>query len=241
MLTSLFHEALYRPLYNGLIAAYVFLGNDLGAAIIAVTVVVRIILYPLMDRQYRSLRALQALQPKMREIREKHKDQQEQTKQLMALYKETGVHPASGCLPLLVQLPILFALYQAFANGLHESALSALYAWVPRPDAVNPLAFGFLDLARANVVLAVAAGVFQYVQARLMVPPKKSGNSKEEQLASVMNTQALYIMPVMTTVFALKFPAGLSLYWVTATILGILQQVLLLKRHGSSTTAHPLV
>jgi YidC/Oxa1 family membrane protein insertase len=237
MLSNLYTELLYRPLFNGLIALYVFLpGRDFGVAIIALTILVRLLLYPLGDRQYRSQRALSELQPKIQDIRAKVKNPQEQTKRLMALYKESGVHPASGCLPVLVQLPVLFAIYRVLVNGLHPEALSVLYGWVPNPQTVETIAFGFLDLGKPNAVLAVAAGVFQYFQTRLMLPPRRpQEKSGERDFTSIMNTQTLYVMPVITVVFALGFPAGLSLYWVTTTILGILQQMLLMRHHGPTS------
>lgn len=239
---NLFTTLLYEPLFNALIAFYVYLpGRDLGFAIIALTVLVRLILFPLSDRQYRSQKALSALQPKIQEIRKSVKDQQEQSKRLMALYRESGVHPASGCFPVLLQLPILFALYRVFINGLHPEALSALYAWVVPPGAIDSVAFGFLHLDKPNVFLAVAAGFFQYFQSRLILPPKtRSEKGGAQDFSNIMNTQMLYVMPLVTVVFALGFPAGLSLYWVTTTILGILQQTLLKKRHGPTTALAPV-
>lgn len=238
MLADLYTQLLYRPLFNGLIAAYVFLpGQDLGVAIIVLTAAVRLILHPLFDRQYHSQRVLATLQPKVAEIKKNVKDQQEQTKKIMALYQESGVHPASGCLPVLIQLPVLFALYRVLVNGLHPEALTALYSFVPHPGTINPVAFGFLNLGAPNVVLAVLAGVFQYLQSRSLLPPRKArARGGERDLSAMMNTQALYVMPIVTVVIALGFPAGLSLYWVATTILGILQQEFLKRRHGSPTT-----
>ena len=238
ILTDLYTEFLYRPLFNGLMAAYVFLpGRDLGVAIVVLTAVVRLVLHPLFDRQYHSQRVLSSLQPKVTEIREKIKNQQEQTKHIMALYQESGVHPASGCLPVLIQLPVLFALYRVLVNGLRPDALSDLYRFLPHPGTIDPIAFGFLNLGTPNAVLAVAAGVFQYLQSRLILPPRKArGKVKERDLSAMMNTQALYVMPVVTVVIALGLPAGLSLYWVATTILGILQQEFLKRRHGPPAT-----
>lgn len=242
MLTQIYTELLYRPLLNGLIAAYVFLpGHDLGVAIIALTAVVRLLLHPLVARQYQSQRALAALQPEIQALRAKVKDQQEQARQLMALYKRAGVHPASGCLPVLIQLPVLFGIYRALADGLHGGALTALYGWIPHPEQINTLAFGLLDLARPNILLAVLAGAGQYIQSKLLLPPRPAtGATEKPDMATMMMTQSLYIMPVMTVVFALGLPAGLSLYWVTTTVFGILQQVILKRRYDAARSA-PIV
>ncbi len=229
-----FHEVLYRPLFNALIIFYSWLPvHDFGLAIIALTLVVRFILFPLVSRQYASQKSLSDLQPQIEELKKKFPQKEEQTKKMMELYKEKGVHPASGCLPLLIQLPILFALYQALYNGLNGSALSALYSWVAKPASINPIAFGFLNLAQPNVVLAVLAGALQYYQTKLMLPKtKKAASSKKNEMdiSEMMNTQSLYIMPIFTVIIALRFPAGLSLYWVVTTIFGIIQQILIMKK-----------
>lgn len=237
LITFLFTELLYRPLFNGMIALYnVLPGRDLGLAILTLTVIVRIILYPLVDRQYRSQLAMAKLQPKMQDIRKKTADRQEQSRKLMALYKEEGVHPASGCLPILIQLPVLFALYRVFIRGLEPDALSDLYPFVSNPGTVGTIAFSVLDLSVPNAFLAVAAGAFQYVQSRLLLPPKRPSSQKEMDPMTMMSRQMLYVMPIVTVVFALQFPAGLALYWVMTTILGILQQALLKRRYGKHPT-----
>jgi YidC/Oxa1 family membrane protein insertase len=230
----LFHEVLYRPLFNGLILIYNYLPiHDLGLAIILLTVVVRLVLYPLVTKQFRSQKAMSALQPKLQEIKKKYPNKEEQTKKTMELYKAEGVHPASGCLPLLIQLPVLIALYQVFFNGLDPKSLSELYYWVAKPEIINHIAFGFLDLAKANVVLAVLAGIAQFVQTKMMLPKTQPSvkKSNEPDIASMMNTQSLYVMPIITVVIGLRFPAGLSLYWVITTLLGIYQQILINKEH----------
>ena len=242
LIGQLFHEGLYRPLFNGLIILYnVIPLHDLGIAIILLTTIVRIILYPLVTRQFRSQKALSALQPKLKEIKEKYPNKEEQTKKTLELYKTEGIHPASGCLPLLIQLPILIALYRVFFDGLNINSLSALYPWVLRPESINPIAFGFLNLAVPNVVLAILAGISQFVQTKMMLPktpasanPKKSS---EPDIASMMNTQSLYVMPILTVVIGLRFPAGLSLYWVVTTLLGIYQQFIITKEHGPKSSA----
>ena len=235
----IFHEVLYRPLFNGLILIYNYLPiHDLGLAMILLTVIVRLILYPLVTKQFRSQKAMSALQPKLQEIKKKYPNREEQTKKTMELYKEEGVHPASGCLPLLIQLPVLIALYQVFFNGLDPKSLSALYSWVAKPETINHIAFGFLDLAKANVVLAVTAGIAQFVQTKMMLPKKQASvkKSDEPDIASMMNTQSLYVMPIITVVIGLRFPAGLSLYWVVTTLLGIYQQILINKEPTKNAT-----
>lgn len=237
-----FYTFLYEPLFNGLVALYVYLpGDDLGVAIIVLTILVRLVLSPLVSRQYQSQQAMNRLQPKIQEIRKTVKDQQEQSKQLLELYRKEGVHPASGCLPLIIQLPVLIALFRVLNDGIDLEALEMLYAFIPSPDHVNTIAFGFLDLSVSSAPLALAAGIFQYFQSKLLFPQqppteqKKGNEGPLGDFSSMMRTQMLYGMPVITVIIALQFPAGLALYWTTTTILGIVQQYMIRKRHGGKT------
>lgn len=243
MLGSLFHEVLYRPLLNVLIALYDFLpGRDLGVAIIVLTVLVRLVLSPLLLHQFRSQKKLAALQPKLGEIRKATKDRAEQSRRTLELYKHHGVSPASGCFPLLVQLPILWAMYAALSQGLRPEALTSLYPIVPNPGVVHPISFGILHLGQAAfhrvdgqlalslpaIILALLTGIVTYWQTRLT--PGVRGHTiaedatPQEQMAHRMNRQMLLIMPLMTTYFALTFPAGLSLYWFVTTLVSVVQQ-----------------
>lgn len=250
---GIFQELLYRPLFNALILLYTFLpGTDLGLAILVLTILVRLLLSPLLTRQFRSQRALAALQPKMAEIRSKTKDQAEQSRRLLALYKEHGVNPASGCLPLLVQLPVLWAMFAVLQDGLKPEALARLYPSVPRPEMVDHVSFGVLDLAASAfqrapdgihvawsaVVLAVLTGLTTYWQTR-MTPGSQThtitqDKTPTEQAMHRMSRQMLFIVPITTTYFSLVFPAGLALYWFTSTLVAVLQQRYLLRRVGVS-------
>lgn len=254
MLGVLFHEVLYRPLFNALIALYDFLpGRDLGVAIVVLTVLVRLLLTPLFTRQVRSQRALAGLQPKIAEIRKVTKDRAEQSRRMLDLYKSHGVNPASGCFPLLVQLPVLWAMYAVLRNGLSPDALGALYPFVPHPGAIELVAFGFLDLARLPVqraagatdiswpavVLALLTGVVTYWQSKLLPVPMPHTAADDatpaEQAVHRISRQMLYVMPAMIAWTALFFPVGLSLYWFVTTLVSVAQQFFLLKRYGRST------
>ena len=117
MIGEIFNQFLYQPLFNVLIFFYnVIPGHDLGVAIILVTLLIRVVLFPLSKKGIKSRKALEELQPKIKEIQNKHKDKEERARQMMTFYKENKVNPASGCLPLLVQLPIFIALYWVLKN-----------------------------------------------------------------------------------------------------------------------------
>ncbi|MDO8557687.1 MAG: YidC/Oxa1 family membrane protein insertase [bacterium] len=222
---SIFNEALYRPIFNALIGIYNILPHhDIGVAIILLTILIRVILYPFSLKALRSQKRLQELQPKIKELQEKHKDKrEEQAKKLMELYKEHRVSPFSGCLPLLVQFPVLIALYRAFLNGLKPDGIVGLYSFVSHPGLINPLFLGLIDLTKKNVYLAILAGAAQFWQSRQSIP-KAHSVAREGDMARVMNTQMLYFMPLFTVFLGITFPAGLALYWIVYTLFTVFQQ-----------------
>lgn len=224
-----FHAILYKPLYNLLIALVAILpGNDMGLAIIAITIIIRIILHPFSISAFRSQRAIQKMQPMLRELKEKHKgDQQAFGQASMKMYKDNKVNPASSCLPLLLQLPILLALYWVLRDGMTGVDTSILYSFTPVPDQVSAVAFGFLDLHKPSWVIAILAGAAQYVQAKMIQTPAplvKTEGSKDEAMMSMMNKQMLYVMPLLTVFIGWTLPAGLTIYWFLATLLTVGQQ-----------------
>ena len=224
-----FHAILYRPLYNLLIALVALMpGNDMGLAIICITIIIRLVLHPFSISALRSQRAIQRMQPKLRELKEKYKDDQKGFGTAsMAMYKENKVNPASSCLPLLLQLPILLALYWVLRAGITGVDQTLLYHFIPVPAHVSAIAFGFLDLQKSSWVIAVLAGAAQYFQAKMIqvpAPSIKTEGSKDEAMMSAMNKQMLYLMPVMTIFIGWSLPAGLTIYWFLATLLTIAQQ-----------------
>ncbi|HWQ99315.1 MAG TPA: YidC/Oxa1 family membrane protein insertase [Candidatus Methylomirabilis sp.] len=252
-MSNLFNEYLTRPILNLLLWLYdVVPGQDLGIAIILLTVIVKGVLYPFAVAQIKQQRALQTLQPKIDEIRKRlATDKEAQAKELMELYKAEKVNPAASCLPLLIQLPIFIALYHALASGLKSEGFSMLYPFVPNPGQVNPMLFGFVNLAKPNYVLAVIAGLIQFWQTRqILIPPGavtpppgevagKEG-AKDESMATMMNKQMMYVMPVVTVVIGFSLPGGLTLYWLTMSALTVLQQWYMLKKHPVSLTTNAL-
>ncbi|HDY72622.1 MAG TPA: membrane protein insertase YidC [bacterium] len=163
MLATLFNEVLYRPIFNALVFLYnIVPGHDFGIAIILLTILIRVILLPLSSKSIKSRQAMSVLQPKIKEIQKKFKTKEEQTQGMMKLYKEEKVNPLSGCLPLLVQFPILIALYRVLINVLKPESLVALYSFVGNPGFINPSFLGILDLSKASPVLAILAGISQF-------------------------------------------------------------------------------
>lgn len=229
---NVFHEALYRPLFNLLIWLYnVIPGADLGLAIIALTVVVKLVLWPLTHSSLKSQKMLQDLQPKLDELKEQFKgDKDGLAKAMMELYTKEKVNPLSSCLPILVQIPILLALYKVLSDGLHVESLSSLYGFVQNPGSIDAMFLGFLDLSARSIPLAVLAGLFQFWQTRMLIarrPPnqvKKAEGAKDEEMLVAMNRSMMYFMPVMTVVIGASLPGGLTLYWVAINVVSIIQQ-----------------
>jgi len=232
MLGSLFHTILYQPIFNVLIALYNLI-PDFGAALIVLTILLRLALFPLSQKSIKSQKELSEIQPEIKKLQQQYKDdKQKQAQALMDLYKEKKVNPMSGCLPLLIQLPILIALYQVCLNVFKPDAFSALYSFVHNPGHVNPMFLGLIDLAKRNIPLAVLAGLAQFWQTKMILPkveknkPKNKTGGMAEQMSGMMNQQMLYFMPVLTVIIGFSLPGGLPLYWLVTTLLTVGQQYL---------------
>ncbi len=231
--TTLFNTILYQPLFNALILLYAFLpGHDFGIAIIVLTLIIKLIFYPLGTQSIRSQKVLSDLQPKIQEIQKKYKnDKEQQMKLTMELYKKEKINPFSGCLPLLIQLPILIALYRVFWHGLQPSEMSYLYRFVPNPGSIDPTFLGIINLSAPNIILAILAGVLQFVQVKMVTPksqPKEGG--KNMQFTDMIQKQTLYFLPIFTIFILWRLPSAIGLYWVAITIFSIIQQYLIFKK-----------
>lgn len=251
---NFFHVAFFEPIFNGLFwFVRIIPGHDLGLAIIAITLLIRIILIWPSILQIRSSKSMQELGPKLKALQKEFaNDRQELAKRTMALYREHKVNPVTGCLPLLIQLPFLFAMYQVFIGGLQIDATTHLLSAAKQADLYGPLRavadttpigttfLGFLDITAAkNILLAVLVGATQYVQAKMLTPttaktPKTEG-AKDEQMATAVSRQMTIIMPVFIAYISYVVPAGLGLYFLTSNIFSIVQQWLLLRKSQPPT------
>ena len=226
---QLYHVIFYQPLFNVLIFFYNTIpGHDLGLAIVALTALLRVILYPFSLSSIRSQKKLQDLQPKVEEVRNRFKGQNDRiAKELMTLYNQERVNPFSSCLPLIVQLPFLIALYRVFQAGLQHPDFSLLYSFINHPGTINHVSLGFLDLAMPSIVLAILAAISQYVQTAMLPiqpPAIRSSESKDEQVSVTMNKHMRVAMPMMTILIGARLPAGLTMYWFISTLIQVLQQ-----------------
>jgi YidC/Oxa1 family membrane protein insertase len=227
----IFNAVFYRPLFNGLIFLYNSIPfHDFGIAIILLTLIIRFILYPLNQKAMKSQKALNDLQPQIKDVQGKHKnDRAKQSQALMDIYKANNINPASGCLPILIQLPVLIALYRVFWNGLKPDSLSSLYSFISRPETINPLFLGLIDLSKNNYIMAIVAGVLTFFQSKMTMPSQQKVPVAGD-FSAMFSKQMVYLMPIMTVVIAWKLPAGLALYWIVITLFGIVQQYLVNKK-----------
>ena len=241
-LFSLYNELLWRPLFNGLVFFYTYLPfHDLGLAIVALTLAIRLLLTPLLWKAQRAQKELASLQPEIKKIQTQLKnDREAQGKALMELYATRGINPFSGCLILLIQLPILIALFQVFQYGFAAEKLVYLYSFLARPEALNPVSFGFLDLSRPNLVLGALAALTQFLQTKLMLPSVSRATASGSDMAAILQWQSLYVLPLIVFFSSYQFPSALLLYWTVLSTLGILQEILMKRfsrfsSHGSGT------
>ncbi|MBI5457614.1 membrane protein insertase YidC [Candidatus Kaiserbacteria bacterium] len=231
MISQLFHAAVYDPLYNGVtFFVGVIPSHDIGLAIIALTIVVRIIIFPLSGRAIKAQMAMKKIAPEIELLKAKYKDKrEEQGKAIFALYKERGVHPFSSIGLVLIQFPILIGLYWVFyAGGFPEVDPSLLYSFVHVPPSVNMEFLGVLDMSKRSVILAVLAAVTQFIYTRLSMGPRGQATAVEASLSSDMarsfDLQARYVLPAIIGVIAYTIPSAAPLYWVTSNIFMIIQE-----------------
>jgi len=226
----LYQTIFYRPILNVLVYFYeTIAGHDFGIAIILVTLLIRFILYPLFHKSAKHQMALQRLQPKIKKIQEIHKEnKQKQTEALMELYKEHGVNPFLSIILLVVQLPILIALYRIILSGLGAGGIgSGLYSFIPAPNAINALFLGILNLKQRSIILVLLAAIAQYFQSRLAI--YRAPNAGPPSPAERMARQMVFIGPVITVVIFYNLPAGVGLYWLISSLFSIIQQLIVNK------------
>jgi len=245
-INNIFNAALYRPLFNVLIALYQYVpGRDFGIAVILLTILIKFLLYPLGTWSIKSQKALAEIQPKLKEIQEKFKeDKEKQTKAIMELYKQAKVSPFSGCLPILIQFPILIALYRLFWQGLNPAQFSSLlYGFMPKITSLNTYFLGIFDLSKSgymevegvrhylwfNIILIFLTGAVQFLQTRMLLPKPSKNKKQKDGLSDVMQKQMQYVMPVFIILILFSLPSAVALYWLTSSLFSIIQQKIVFK------------
>jgi len=224
----MYNQFVYQPILQSLLWLYQVTGQNLGFAIVLLTLLVRTVLIPFTLPQLKSVKKMAALKPELDALKKKHGADPKvfQQKQL-EFYKAHNVNPAAGCLPFIAQFIVLIALYQVFmhtlgGNGMGE--INSTFLWWD------------LKSKDATYVLPVLAGLLQLVMSMTLLPaienePEKRKGTPEQkedvaEMAQSMQQQMVFMMPIMTVIFSLQFPSGLALYWVITTAFSLVQQLI---------------
>lgn len=238
-MSGLFNAILFQPLLNALVFLYNTVAfQDLGVAIILLTILVRFALYPLFYKGLKNQAMMQKLQPELDELKEKYKDDREkQALEMMALWKKHKINPFSGLLLLLVQLPVLWAIYKVFLDGLNEESLQGLYSFISAPSEVNSTLFGLVDLSSTSIAIVVITTILTYFQAKMAIPKQKEGDKPSK--AAAMGKRMSVIMPAIIFIFLINFSSAIGLYILTTTIFSIFQQRIINRRVYGQQRAEP--
>jgi YidC/Oxa1 family membrane protein insertase len=241
MIGQFFNTILIEPLVNALFFVYgIIPGHDFGLAIIIFTILIRLILWPLASKQLHSQKKMQSLQGDISKIKIKAAgDKQKEQAMLMELYKEKEVNPFSACLPALLQFPILIAMFVVFqkSTGSINDIQAILYGPVKNLLYIQSLIngsvqfdaslFGLINMAKPSYLLAILAGITQFLQVKMITPRKQKTDTKDPQaqMTSFMN----YTFPALTVFIAWTLPAALPLYWISTNMVAIFQQWLIMR------------
>lgn len=240
-MASFFHTAIYQPIYNALAFLIgVVPGGDVGIAIILITILVRLVLFPLSLSAIKTQISMRAIDPELRALREKLKDNKEElARRTMALFKENNINPFASFLLILIQLPIIIGLYLVLQNESQAVSFdpNILYAFVHAPQEASLFFLGFLDLAGKSVVLALAVGVTQFIYAYLMTPaiPPKAAAAKpsfQDDLTRSMNLQMRYVFPVVIGIVAYAVSSAIALYFLVGNLFSIGQELAIRRMHN---------
>ena len=243
LLSTLWNEAFFQPMLNGLILLYSLLLQNFGLTIILFTVLIRLVMLPLTLKQLQSTKAMTAVQSKVLELQKKYaRDKKRLAEEQMKLYKEAGISP-TGCLwPMLLQIPIWIALYQAILKGLAATPdeLQSLSGYLYSSSFVQgmvPLRGEFLWLNLAvpdpTLVLPLLVGVSMWVQQKMVTTT--AGDPRQQSMNNIM----LWMMPMMFALFTFQFASGLAIYWAASNIIGIVIQYFVTGWGGLRRSAIP--
>lgn len=247
---NIWNLVLYQPILNSLIFLYQILFQNLGLAIIALTIIMRAALSPLMSPQLQSAAKMKELAPELEKLKKKYKDdKQKYTQAQLALYKQHGVNPAAGCLPQILQMVILITLYQVLnrvimGGGSIESLAKDIWSFNQFKDGSTlNLNFLYLNLGKPDLIhvpglpfglpgaFVLLATVFQFLSSKMMMPTIKKEEKiaektpgKTDDMATSMQKQMTYMFPAMTLIFGYTLQSGVMLYWFIFSAFSLIQQ-----------------
>ena len=241
MFSTIWHAVFFDPVYNFLIFILDHVpGGDLGLAIILLTILIKLILLPLSLRAAKTQYAMRTLEPELALLKEKHNgDREKVARETMDAYKRAGINPFASIFLTFIQLPFIFALYFAVTRGggvpFPDINTALLYSFVSVPETVNMIFLGVVNIAARNLPLALLAGVTQFFQTRMALPPlppkqKDAPQSFKDDFARSMQIQMRYVMPAIIFFVAYKFSATIALYFLVSNVIAIGQEYIV-RRH----------
>jgi len=231
---SLWNTVFYQPIYNALIFIIDNITfGDVGFAIILVTIIVKLILAPLTQKSIKSQILMKRMEPELKKIKKDFPNKEEQAKKTFELYKKYGTNPFSGCLVVILQLPVIFALYYVFYNGIAVKP-DFIYSFIQIPQSLHTNFLGLLEMGSKSIFLGLLAGITQFIQGYLSSPvkaktlevvtDKEEPKTFQDQLSSSMQMNVKYILPIFIAFIAWKISAAVALYWVVSNIFTIVQE-----------------
>jgi len=236
---AVFTAIFYAPLYNALILFISIIPlHNVGIAVILFTLIIKIVLFPLSQKSVKTQFEMKQLEPALNELKLKYKDNKQlQAEQTMKLYQEKGINPFSGILLMLIQLPVLMALYYIFLRGgLPNIDHTVIYSFTRIPDIINIKLFG-IDVSGKSTIFALLAAVAQFLQMQIIMPkvPKKvreAGTNPDfkDELSRSMNMQMKYVMPIIIFIIARNFAVVVALYLITSSIFAIGQEIFVKRK-----------
>ena len=234
-MSALWNSIFYQPIYNILIFIidHITFG-DVGFAIVLVTILVKLALSPLTKKSIKSQILMKRMEPEIKQIKKDFPNKEEQAKKTFELYKKYGTNPFSGCLVIILQLPVIFALYYVFYKGLAIDP-TKIYSFIQIPLSLHTNFLGLIEMADKSITLGLLAGVTQFIQGYLATPIKpkveivtgvdaNTPKSFQDQLSDSMQMNVRYILPIFIAFIAWKISAAVALYWITSNIFTILQE-----------------
>jgi YidC/Oxa1 family membrane protein insertase len=231
MVSELFTTLVYNPLYNALVFLVTLVpGADVGIAVVLLTLLVKLALFPVAKRAQKTQEALKKLEPELKSLKERHKsDPQAQARAMMELYRTRKVRPFLSILLVFIQIPVILGLYFVFyKGGLPVVSLEHLYSFVPVPENPSMLFLGLIDIAQTHSILfAVLAAASQYLQVSFSLPKleKREGEaSLQEDFARSMQMNMRYVLPPIVGVVTYILPAAVGLYWVSNNVFTLVQE-----------------
>lgn len=232
---SFLKTIIYEPLYNLLVLILNIPFVDAGIAVIVLTLLVKVLLYPLSKKATETQMVMKDKEKELKDIREKYKDKQEQALKTMEFYKQNKINPFSSILTILIQIPIIYALYHIFLkSGLPLIQTDIVYSFINVPSSVSMKFLGFFDISTKSILLAILAAVTTFIQLHLSSKSTAKISSDPKDLSSMMMNQMKYTFPIVVFFISWSISGVVALYWFVSNVLGIVQDRIIRKQLDSS-------